>query len=123
MKPATKDELIKMFVSGDLFSYLMKVDLIRKGDMVNYAKLLDLDREDLQAWFEKNGYPGLKASPPGGECDCIWTLRDGVYEVVFIERNLEFPEFSTRSRQEFETWWKNYTLKQYMAKLAYTWKF
>ncbi len=62
MKLATKDELIKMFISGDLFSYLMKVNLIRKGDMVNYAKLLDLGKADLQSWFEKNGYPGLKVS-------------------------------------------------------------
>jgi hypothetical protein len=123
MKLATKDELIKMFVSGDLFSYLMKVNLFRKGDMVNYATLLDLGKEDMQLWFEKNGYPGLKASPRGGECDYVWTLRDGVYEVVFIERNLEFPEFSTTSGQEFETWWKDYTLKQYTARLEYTWRF
>ena len=123
MKLATKDELIKMFISGDLFSYLMKANLIKKGDMVNYGALLALGTEDLRSWFEKNGYPGLKTSPPGGECDYAWTLRDGVYEVVFIERNLEFPEFSTTSRQEFEAWWKNYTLKQYTAKLGYTWKF
>ena len=52
--------------------------------MVNYAKLLDLGKGDLYSWFEKNGYPGLKASPCGGECDYVWILQDGVYEVVSL---------------------------------------
>lgn len=118
----TKDQLIDLFIKKDLFSYLMKWNYIKKGDTVNYAQLLDLGEEDLRRWFEKNGYPGIKASPRGGECEYAWSLREGVYEVVFIERNLEFPEFSTTSKNEFEAWWKEYTLELYTAKLQYTWK-
>lgn len=118
--PITKDQLIGLFIK-DLFSYLMKWNYIRKGDSVSYAKLLDLGEDDLRRWFEKNGYPGLKDSPRGGENEYTWTLREGVYEVVFIERNLEFPEFSTTSKEEFESWWRAYTLRLYLGKLQLTW--
>jgi len=120
---ATKDQLIELFIKKDLFSYVTKWGLIKKGDTVNYAALLDLSEADLRRWFEKQGYPGLKSSPDAGECEYAWSLRDGVYEVVFIERNLESPEFSTTSKAEFERWWKQYTLERYTAKLQSSWVF
>ena len=119
----SKDQLISLFIKGDLFSYLMKWNYIKKGDTVNYAQLLDLREEDLRRWFEKNGYPGIRDSPRGGENDYVWSLKEGVYEVAFIERNLEYPEFTTTSKEEFETWWKASTLEQYFNKLNYTWTF
>jgi hypothetical protein len=117
----SKQELVEMFISKDLFSFVMKRGLIKKGDSVNYAQLLDLGEGDLQTWFQKNGYPGLKDSPRGSEWEYTWKLSEGVYEVLFIERNHESMEFSTTSKEEFETWWKDHTLRKYTAKLNYTW--
>ncbi len=118
---APKAELVNMFITGDLFSYVMKMGLVKKGDSVNYAQLLDLGEEDLKSWFQAKGYPGIRTSPRGSECEYTWALHEGVYTVYFIERNTEFLEFSTTSKEEFETWWKKYTLERYTAKLKYTW--
>lgn len=118
---ASKEELIELLIKRDLFSYVMKKYAIKKGDKVNYAQLLDLGSEDLTRWFEKHGYPGLKTSPPWRENQYAWALSEGVYTVSFIERNLDYPEFSTTSKEEFETWWKKYTVELYTAKLQSAW--
>ncbi len=117
----SKQELVEMFISKDLFSFVMKRGLIKKGDSVNYAQLLDLGSEDLTRWFEKHGYPGLKTSPPWRENQYAWTLSEGVYTVLFIERNLDYPEFSTTNKAEFEAWWKKYTVELYTGKLQSNW--
>lgn len=107
----SKDQLIKMLVDKTLFNFLMKKNFIRKGDLICYGKMLDINVEDLCAYFEKNGYPGLnkprhevKTKPEGGEGDTIWTKEDSVYTVWFIERNIPEPEFSTESKEAFESW-------------------
>jgi hypothetical protein len=126
----TKDQLIKMFVNNTLFSFLMKQNRIKKGDLVCYGKMLDITLDDVRAYFENNGYPGLNiphktrpTSSDGSEGDTVWTFKDGVYAVWYIERNIPVEEFSTTSKEDFEGWWKEHIMGVWEYKLNNEWKF
>ena len=124
-----KDELIKMLVNKTLFGFLMKKNLIKKGDMVCYGRILGISTEDLREHFEKNGYPELnvprkliKSTPEGSEGDVVWTLNNGVYKVWQFERGEPFEEFSTESKPAFETYWKDHILKFMSYHLNNEWR-
>src|SRR6187551_1832030 len=106
-----KDQLIDMLVNKTLFSFLMKKNFIKKGDVICYGKMLGISSADLRAYFEQHGYPGLviprqlrPTSPEGGEGDTVWTFKDGVYTVWYFERGEAVEDFSTDSKATFEDW-------------------
>jgi hypothetical protein len=126
----TKDELIEMLVNKTLFSFLIKKNLIKKGDLVCYGKMLDISMNDVRAYFENRGYPGLNiprkeipTNPDGSEGDTVWTFKDGEYAVWYIERNTPGKEFSTTSKEDFETWWKEHIMGVWEYELNNEWKF
>ncbi len=123
-----KDQLIKMLVDKTLFGFLMKKNIIRKGDLICYGRLLNITGADLQGYFDQHGYPGLaiprkmvRTSPEGSEGDTVWTCKDGLYTVWTIERNTPFEEYSTESRSDFETWWKKHELGLWERTLNNEW--
>jgi hypothetical protein len=107
-----KDQLIEMFVNKSLFNFLMKKNIIKKGDTICYGKLLGITAEDLRTYFAQHGFPGLnihrnkiKTSPDGGEGDSEWTCENGEYKVWYTERNTHTCVFSTHSKTAFEKYW------------------
>ena len=126
----SKDQLLEMFVSNTLFNFLLKRNVIRKGDTICYGKMLDISVEDMRAYFAANGFPGLniprhqiRQTPHGGEGDTEWTLKDGLYEVWYTERNDHNPVFSTASKAEFEAYWASKTFYSWEYKLNQEWIF
>jgi len=114
----TKEQLIGMFMKGTLYDFLLKKGgILKEGKVGSYAKLLDLTDDDLRAYFDAKGYPGLDKSPGWEELEYAWDYVDWHYRVLFIERGLPTPRLYTSSKEEFEAWWKKHTLEIYSAKL------
>jgi len=113
----TKEQLIGMFMKGTLYDFLLKKGVLKEGESRKYAKLLDLTDDDLRAYFDVKGYPGLDESPSWEEYEYAWDFQDGHYRVLFIERGLSTPHLYTASKEEFEAWWKKHTLEIYSKKL------
>ncbi|HCR54300.1 MAG TPA: hypothetical protein DIW27_07790 [Cytophagales bacterium] len=108
----TKMQWVEKFVKGDLFSFLMKNNIIKKGDSICYAKITGITMEDFHMYCSKNGYPGLdiprhqiRTSPLGEEGQTEWTLENNVYKVWFSERNTSYLVYETTSQLEFRTYW------------------
>jgi len=117
MLDTPKDELIKMLVNKTLFGFLMKKNLIKKGDRVCYGRMLGISTEELRDHFEKNEYPGLnvprkliRSTSEGSEGDVVWTLNNNFYKVWQFERGEPFEVFSSDSKSAFEAWWKEHIL-------------
>lgn len=129
MLSASKDQLISMLVNKTLFSFLMKKNIIKKGDLVCYGKLLGISVIDLRTYFEQHGYPGLvvprkmrPASPEGGEGDTVWTFKNNVYTVWYFERGEAVEDFATDSKETFEAWWKEHSLGVWEYHLNHEWR-
>jgi hypothetical protein len=125
----SKHQLIKMYLDNSLCSWLLKNQLLKKGDSFKYGNIMDVTIADLKTYFEEFGYPGLAiprksipTEPDGDEGETLWTLKNGVYTVWFIERGVPFSQFTTQSREEFETFWKKGLLEAYEVKLNYLWE-
>jgi len=125
----TKHQLIEMLVNKTLFSFLMKKNIIKKGDVVCYGKILDITADDLRVYFEQHGYPGLTiprklrpTTPEGSEGDTVWTFKEGMYTVWSFERNEAVEDFSTESKETFEAWWKEHSMGVWTYKLNDEWK-
>jgi hypothetical protein len=125
----SKNDLIKMYLNDSLYSWLLKNQLLKKGDSFKYGNIMDVTIDDLKIYFEEFGYPGLAISrksiptePDGDEGETLWTLKNGVYTVWFVERGVPFTQFTTQSREEFEFFWKKGLLEAYEVKLNYLWE-
>jgi hypothetical protein len=131
MTPETsKHELIKMFVDNTLFNFLLKKNVIKKGDTICYGHMLSISVEDLRTYFEQYGYPGLdiprhqiKKSPQGGEGDSEWTLEKGVYKVWYTERNTPTCVFTTDSKEAFKAYWIKENFYHWEYRLNEVWVF
>ncbi|MEQ9593087.1 MAG: hypothetical protein RLN86_10825 [Cyclobacteriaceae bacterium] len=107
-----KASLVEMFVKGSLFTFLMKQGIIKKGDLICYAKLTGITMEDFHSYCKKHGYPGLdipkhqvRTSPRGEEGQTEWTMEDGVYKVWYSERHTSTCVFTATSKEEFRSYW------------------
>ncbi|MBA4054177.1 MAG: hypothetical protein C0490_05645 [Marivirga sp.] len=123
-----KDRLIEMFINKSLFSFLLKKKIIKKGDTISYGKILGVTADDLRAYFNVHGYPGLdiqrnqvKKSPSGGEGDSEWTFENGVYKVWYTERNDPICVFSTDSREAFQEYWVKENFHEWEYRLNESW--
>jgi len=126
----SKDQLLEMLVIKTLFNFLLKKNIIKKGDIICYGKMLGITVEDMRVYFTTHGFPGLnipchqiKQIPRGGEGDTEWTLKDGIYQVWYTERNDHNPVFSTTSKAEFEAYWASERFSSWEYKLNHEWVF
>lgn len=123
-----KDKLIEMFVNKTLFNFLMKQNVIKKGDTICYGKMLGISMEDLQDYFKHNKYPGfdipryqIRESPDGGEGDSEWTLEDGMYKAWYTERNTHTCVFSSDSKAVFKDYWIKRNSEEWENRLTSEW--
>jgi hypothetical protein len=82
----SKHQLIKMYLDNSLYSWLLKNQLLKKGDSFKYGNIMGVTIADLKIYFEEFGYPGLTiprkvipTEPDGDEGETLWTLKNGVY--------------------------------------------
>ena len=122
-----KHDLIKKYLDGSLYIFLLKQGYIKKGDTFTYGELLNVTVEDFHHHFEVFGYPGLKIgrhdkprnSPNvGRETETQWTFDEDTYTVWYTDRGIPTPEFSTKSKEEFEEYWKKIVLEEFYFKLS-----
>ena len=123
-----KEQLIELLVSDKLLDFLLKESVVKKGDLICYAKLLGLSKADLRVYFIKHGYPGLRIprnqirkGPSGDEGQTEWTLNNGLYQVWYSERNTSHYTFSTESREVFEAYWIDKNLNEWEELLNKEW--
>lgn len=119
-----------MFVNKSLFNFLLKKQIIKKGDTICYGKILGITTADLRAYFKIHGYPGLdvsrnqmKRSPNGGEGDSEWTFENGLYKVWYTERNTATCVYTTDSKSEFHEYWIKENFFEWEHRLNEVWVF
>lgn len=122
----SKDDLIRLLVEGQLMQYVISNQLVKKGERFTYAALFELTAGDLNNYFDQHEFPQLKNSdasrpPLNGDFETVWTLEDGEYCAVWLERGTTSNLYSTRSKEEFQHWWNNNLLEGYVYQLTYPW--
>lgn len=123
----TKDEIIAMILNGKIRDHIQKGGLLTKGQRYRYAELFNISKEDLQRYFEKTGYPVIRdkdaAKPPFfGDCETFWTIEDGVYKALFVERGTMVSDvYSDPDRDSFQRWWNNHILDAHYFSMTYPW--
>ncbi len=123
----TKSDLIKLLVEDKLAQYVAAHHQFRPGQRYTWSELLGITRRDLEDYFAQHGFPLLKDSdavrPPfHGDFKTIWTIEDGEYQAVWLEKGTETTEFSSRSKEAFQTLWNAHLLETYWGRLTYPWK-
>lgn len=121
---------IEKLVNGNLRHFLLSNQYVKAGEEHTYSDLLGISRQDLQHYFEANGYPEwdipeseIRSEPRGGEYEICWTRKDGVYTAYWLERGTTTPEYKTTNKEEFATWWKKYTLDRFEGQCTYVYTF
>jgi hypothetical protein len=122
----SKDDLIQQLIEGQLMHYVTKHQLVKKGERFTYGSLLSISAEDIKKFLDRRGYPSIKDSeatrlPYHGDWETIWTLEDGLYCAVWLERGTTTTLFSTPSREDFQAWWNAHLLEEYTGALDYPW--